>query len=319
MILITGVSDLTARSLLFKFIKEGIPVRAIDFYKPKDIPADIFITTDLLDINVLAEACEGVSVIYHFMDVKDKTKNLKKKRSYMRRVNIAGSTNLLNCAARARVTQFNYISSYFVYGFNKPILNPNSPKKPVNVYGKDKLKAEIILRALSAKLKMNLTVFRPAQIIHKNTANALQLMVLYLALRSGEGALLHLGNNSRFQLLSCDDAVKAYFDAYNKNIAGKIFNLGCDDVPCQFDLFSQLAQELNIDFNIVKISKFKAKLYSMLYSLFKANYFTKEHLVFLFGNCVLNCDLAKKDLNWSPSDSNLDILLDAAKAYLSKQ
>jgi UDP-glucose 4-epimerase len=42
-------------------------------------------------------------------------------------------------------------------------------------------------------------------------------------------------------------------------------------------------------------------------------------LAFLFGNCVLNCDMAKKDLNWTPTYNNLDIILDAAKVYLNKR
>jgi nucleoside-diphosphate-sugar epimerase len=319
MVLITGVSDLTARSLLFKFIEEGIPVRALDFFKPKNIPTNIdFITTDLLDIAALTKACKDVTTVYHFMDMKY---SLKKKRYFMRKVNIEGSINLLNCAVKLGAKQFNYISSYSVYGFAKQALNPDSPKKPLTVYGKDKLKAETILKTLSSKLKINFTVFRPAQVVHKNTSNSLQLMILYLALRSGEGSLLHLGNiNSKFQLLSCEDAVRAYFSAYDKdNIAGKVFNLGCDNVISQLDLFSKCAKELGLNINIIKLSKFKAKLFSMLCFLFKANYFTKEHLAFLFGNCVLNCDMAKSDLNWTPTYSNLDIILAVAKTYFTKQ
>ena len=108
MILLTGANGLVGSFIGRKFLESNIPFRALIRENSKvdsldDVKDKIeFVKGDVLDIHSLEKAMEGVTVVVHCAAVvsfNPKNKNLLQK------VNISGTTNLLDLAIKNEIDQ----------------------------------------------------------------------------------------------------------------------------------------------------------------------------------------------------------------------
>jgi len=317
MILITGSGSLTGKTLLNRLIQQGQKVRCLDFEKPKVLPKGVdFITGDVLDEALLKKACHGVTDVFHFMDIKD-AKHYG--RRYMKKINIRGTENLLFAAARAKVGKFMFLSSYEIYGRSKKIpIRQDDRKKPVTRYGKDKLKAEKICNEYIKKGDMAITIIRPALTIGPGTDNPIILITLLMALGMADANRMYISGNgdNRFQLIHPDDVVEALLLAReSEKAAGKVYNLGSDNVPTQMEQVVKMMELAKLDCTIRHLSPGYTKFLSFIMKPFKVSYLNKEHLVLLLNTILMDCQVAKDDLGWEPVKTNLEILLETIKWY----
>ena len=81
-----------------------------------------------------------------------------------RRVNVAGTERLAECAVRAGVKRLVYLSSVKVHGESTdehPPFSDLSPPAPQDAYGLSKAEAEVRLRELELHARLEVTVLRP--------------------------------------------------------------------------------------------------------------------------------------------------------------
>lgn len=119
MILVTGGTGFLGRHLLKALTDGDEPVRAI--YRnqlPADMPEEVVPKTDwrpgdLLDIESLESAMEGVARVYH---CGGKVSFLPRHREELIRVNMEGTANLVNIALAAGVKRLVHVSSVAAIG-----------------------------------------------------------------------------------------------------------------------------------------------------------------------------------------------------------
>ena len=322
MVLITGSNSMLGKAIVEKFTGEGEKVKCYDQYKPESIPDGVeFIQGDLFTSKRISLACEGVDTVIHLMD---KATPKKIGRGKMKKFNIDGTRNLLSVVKRANINRFIFLSTYGVYGKTKsfPLKEEHKKKKPYIPYGKDKLKAERACELFAKRNKMDLTIIRPSLILGPNVKNSSILITLYMTMGLGNDNIMHVSPNgdTRFQLLSPEDAANAFYNIYmaKEKTYGKIYNIGSDDVPTQIDELVKIKEMKKIDFTIKPISKLKAKLYSILFKPSKINYFSRDHILFIFHNVYLDCDKIKSEIGWSPQKDNIGIISDVVDWYKDK-
>jgi nucleoside-diphosphate-sugar epimerase len=321
MVLITGSNSLLGKAIVEKFSNEGEKIRCYDQYKPEAIPDGVeFIQGDLFTSNRIRQACQGVDTIIHLMD---KTIPSKNGRGKMKRINIAGTKNLLTVMKRSKIDRFIFLSSYGVYGITNSFpLKEEHKKKPYTPYGKDKLKAEIACELFAKRNKINLTIIRPSLILAPNVKNSSVLITLYMSMGLGDDNVLHISGDgdTRFQLLSPEDAADAFYNVYKakEKTYGAVYNIGSDNVPTHMEGIVKIKENKKIDFAVKHISKFKAILYSILFKPSKINYFTRDHFLFIFHTVYLDCDKIKSITGWSPKKDNIDIMSDVIDWYKGK-
>lgn len=321
MVLITGSNSLLGRAVVEKFTQNGEKVRCYDQYKPESIPEGVeFIQGDLFTMKRLNLACKGVDTIIHLMD---KSRAQKVGRGMMRKINITGTRNLLNAAKKMKINRFIFLSSYAIYGKTKSFpLKEDDRKKPYTAYGKDKLKAEILCEAFAKKNKINLSVLRPAVITGPYVKNSSILITLYMAMGLGIDNIMYISGDgdTRFQLLSPEDAADAFFKVYKAGpkAYGLSFNVGSDNVPTQMEQIVKIKEKKKLDFAVKHITKMKARFYSLLFKPSKVNYFTKEHFLFIFYSVYLDSHRLKTVTGWSPKKDNMDILSETIDWYENK-
>lgn len=161
MVLVTGGTGLVGAHLLWKLLQEGQSVRAIyrtqaSLQKTKDLfetygAQDLFpkiewTEADILDIPALETAFQNIEMVYHAaalisFDPKDEKK--------LRKINIEGTANIVNCALAFGVKKMCYFSSIAALG--DPIQAHDkvdettewSPEKPHSDYAISKHGAEM--------------------------------------------------------------------------------------------------------------------------------------------------------------------------------
>ena len=241
----------------------------------------------------------------------------------MKKINIDGTKNLISVVKRSNINRFIFLSTYGVYGKTKLFpLKEEHKKKPYTPYGKDKLKAEIACELFAKRNKINLTIIRPSLILAPNVKNSSILITLYMTMGLGSDNIMHISGNgdTRFQLLSPEDAALAFYNVYmaKEKAYGAVFNIGSDNVPTQMEEIAKIKETKKIDFAVTPISKLKAILYSILFKPSKINYFTRDHFLFIFHTVYLDCNKIKSVIGWSPQKDNMDIISDVVDWYKGK-
>lgn len=321
MVLITGSNSMLGKAITEKFIHHGEKIKCYDQYKPEKGNDQIdFIQGDLFSMKKLNLACKGADTIIHLMD---KSRAQKVGRRRMKKINIAGTRNLLMAAKKNNIKRFIFLSTYAIYGKTKSFpLKEEDRKKPYTAYGKDKLKTEILCEAFAKKNNMNLTVIRPSVIAGPDIKNSSVLITLYMAMGMGNDNVMFMSGDgdTKFQLLSPEDAADAFYKVYKagEKAYGLSFNVGSDNVPNQVEQIVKIKEAKKLDFAIRHIGKMKARYYSLLSRTSNVNYFTREHFLFIFHSVYLDSHRLKTITGWSPKKDNMDILSEIVDWYKNK-
>ena len=318
MVLVTGCNSNLGMNLVNRLIQDGNTVRCIDRFKPKNMPQNFeFFTSDLTNHAILKKACQGVDTIYHLMSIVSPSHI---GRSNMKRINIKGTRNLILQAKIAKVKKFIFLSTFEVYGEPDKIPTIATYKtKPITKFGKDKLKAEKHLRQAMKETMLDITIFRPALILGPGTQNPKALITLYMALGAGKQNRIYTANNDEdtfFQMLHHDDAVSAFIkSAQTDKSKGKIYNIGSDSVPTMQEQLHKVIEKAQVQSEIKALTPSRLRSLSWLMRMFKFNFLSKDYLVYLLGDVLLDCNPAKEELNWQPKKNNIDIILDTVEWY----
>lgn len=321
MILITGSNTLHGAELVKILSKKGEKIKCYDYYKPAQLPEGVeFIQGDLFNLKQLNKACKGVDTVIHLLD---KQRYKRTGRGKMRKINIKGTYNLLVCAKRAKVKRFIFQSTYAVYGKTKSFpVKENDIKKPCTPYGRDKLRAESLCSSFCEKNEISYSILRPALIAGPGTNNPSILITLYMAMAMDDDNIMYLAGDgdTHFQLISPEDTAEALYSIYKKGdkADGQIFNAGSDNVPTQVEQIAKIKEKEKLDFSIRHITPLKARLYSLLFKPSKINFFTRDHIFYLFNSMYLDCQKLKAETDWKPGKDNIEILSQTIQWYRGK-
>ena len=173
MILVTGGTGFLGAYIIKELIEKGHAVRAIrrTHKLPFFISSSLFekvewVEGDILDINSLEVAMEGIDTVIHSAAV---VSFIKKERGNMYHVNVDGTANIVNIALEKNVRRIIYISSVAALGRTAGGGHVDEEKKweesNVNThYAKSKYKGEIeVWRGFSEGL--NGVILNPSTIL----------------------------------------------------------------------------------------------------------------------------------------------------------
>lgn len=144
---------------------------------------------------------------------------------HFRRVNVEGTTRLLQAAANSGVRRFVYGSTIGIYGGRTGgKLDETSPTDPGNVYTRTKLQAEVAVRGCERIPEP--TVMRIAETYGPGD---LRLLKLFRAIKRGRFLMIGSGHN-RHALVHVDDVARGLLlGATRPEAAGDIFVLAAGD------------------------------------------------------------------------------------------
>ena len=163
-ILVTGGAGYIGSVLVNKLIEQGHQVNVIDdlsngFRENIDKRA-IFTEGSILDKDNLNKALEGVEVVYH-LAAKIRVEEGEAKPDLYKKVNIEGTLDLIKACVDKKIAKFIFASTAAVYGDPEEFpVNENSKTNPVNVYGATKLEIDKYLEANAKNMGISTICFR---------------------------------------------------------------------------------------------------------------------------------------------------------------
>ena len=162
-VLVTGASGFIGRHVCQSFLDRGEQVVALsrsDGAAPQGI--HVARASDLLDRNALRSALSGIQTVVHLAGrVHAKREGKDDPESECRRVNVDGTSALLDEAVTAGVPRFVFISSVKAVANESDFaLDENTPPMPVDAYGESKLEAERLVRVVSVRENLHAPILR---------------------------------------------------------------------------------------------------------------------------------------------------------------
>jgi UDP-glucose 4-epimerase len=317
-ILVTGGAGYIGSVLVNKLIEQGHQVNVIDdlsngFRENIDRRAK-FTEGSILDKGNLNQALEGVEVVYH-LAAKIRVEEGEAKPELYKKVNIEGTLDLIKACVDKKIAKFIFASTAAVYGDPEEFpVNENSKTNPVNVYGATKLEIDKYLEANAKNMGISTICFR-----FFNIGGALKTKEGSWLKIKHEGAthlipsILHSSSNKPLLIFGNDwptkdgtptrdfvhvvDLADALIKALNSldKAGNQIINLGTATGSTVLEVVKTAEKSLNkvISYN------FAGRRAGDSFALVTSN------------------QKAKEILNWQPTKTLSDILIDAQDELLA--
>ena len=252
---------------------------------------------------------EKPNIIFHFASEIFDTYN--KKKIY--RTNVEGSNNIKKSAIKNNVENLIFTSTFSLFEENYDyLISESEPVSCKNYYGITKSKVERLL--LESDSELNISIFRCPIIVDKSRAHRLGVLFEFL---KDNCTLWILGDGSnKLQFVSASDL----FIAIEKslNLKGKyVYNIGCEKVETMKETFEYLINKTGSKSKIRHFNKNLGLFILKILSFLRLINFIDYHNKILVSNIVLDISRIKKDLNFTPTKSTAELMLDAHNYYLN--
>ena len=239
--LITGIAGFIGSSVARALIQLGDEVRGLDNFSTGNRAniAEIidkldFLEVDLLDLNAMRQACEGVDFVLHQAAIPSVPKSISDPHT-SNRVNVDGTVNVLIAARDAKVKRVVYAASSSAYG-DQPTLPKHEAMTPdpISPYAVAKYSGEMYMKSfyrcygLETVSLRYFNVFGPRQDPKSEYAAVIPKFIT-AALAGQTPRIFGDGTQSR-DFCHIDNIIEANFKAASApaaQVSGQVFNIAC--------------------------------------------------------------------------------------------
>ena len=165
-ILVTGGTGFTGAALVLRLLSAGHSVKSLDYQKgiawdKLEKEGAELIVGSVTDKSDVAKSMQNVDMVFH-LAAAFRELNVPDKHYYD--VNVNGTRNVLEAAAKRNVLKFVYCSTQGVHGHvSNPPGDENSPISPADYYQQTKYEGELVVHEFM-KQGMNAVIIRPTAI-----------------------------------------------------------------------------------------------------------------------------------------------------------
>jgi nucleoside-diphosphate-sugar epimerase len=310
-VLVTGGSGYFGTVLAGEALARGDVVRIFDRNPPGPTLAGAdFVAGDVRDRAAVRDACDGVDVVFHNVAQVP----LAKDRALFDEVNVGGTANVLVAARDARVSKVVHTSSSAVFGI--PEHNPvteASPCRPLEAYGRAKLRAEISCHdAIAAGL--DVTIVRPRTILGHGRLGVIALLFEFVA--DGAPVFVLGGGNNRYQLVHAADLADACLRAGDR--AGpSVYNIGALEFGTMRETLQALVDHAQTGSRVRSLPVAPARRAMRSLASLGLVPFAPYHWLLYSESLYFDVTLARSELGWEPKRSNVSMLIESYEWFLA--
>ncbi|MGH2748383.1 MAG: NAD-dependent epimerase/dehydratase family protein [Actinomycetota bacterium] len=234
--LVTGGAGFIGSALARTLVERGAAVRVLDNLVTgfeEQIPAGVdFVRADLLDLDAVARACEGIDIVFHQAAIRSVPKSVDNPL-VTNEANVTGTLHVLVAAEGAGVEKVVYASSSSVYGdtgdaFNHEdtIPSPRSPYAVSKLTGEHYCRVWTYLGRMPTVSLRYFNVFGPGQ--HPESKYSAVFPAFISALRAGVAPEVHWDGEQSRDFTYIDDVVAANLRAAEaeERADGQVINVG---------------------------------------------------------------------------------------------
>src|SRR5215831_15841616 len=218
--LVTGGSGFVGSNVARMLRERGENVRVLDLWRNDEHQPDIdFIRADINDHKAVTKAMCGVDYVHHNVALVPLAKAGKRYWT----VNVEGTRTALKAARAAKVKMFCHMSSSAIFGSptEMPITN-DTPRVPVEIYGRAKLAAEELVIQASRE-GMPVSSIRPRTIVGIGRLGIFE--ILFDWIKDGANIYVIGPGTYPFQFVHADDLCEVSIQSALQEKPG-LFNVG---------------------------------------------------------------------------------------------
>ncbi len=243
-ILVTGSRGFVGQRLVKELQRKGHSVREFD----------LALGNDVTELGQCKKALKGIEVAYHLAAVLDENS----KQLFP--VNVKGTENMLEAAAKQRCRQFIYLSTVGVHGNCPDRIDESAEFRPVTPYEKSKARAEELVQEFQEMVPI--TIIRSALVFGPN-----RYWQQIISLVKG-GFPLVGGGKQVWQTIYVDDLVAALlFVLLKESCFGETFIVAEGKQHSLRELYAEIQRQFGMEVRVKTIPVFAAKLAAGFYSL----------------------------------------------------
>ena len=251
--LVTGSSGYVGGYLVTALVDAGWEVRATGRRpRPEHLPAEVdYQPADLAGDDDLAPLVDGITHVFHLAGASSS----RSDEEEMQRVNVGGTSRLVEAAADAKVERFLHMSTTAVYGEEEQLPLPvreDVEPHPSRGYGKAKLGAErAALEAAEGGLPV--VILRPVSVYGPGAVKLLASAILDVAIerRAGlERVVIHREPIEQ-RMVHLHDVLRATLHlAEHPDAAGRAFNVTSGVYPSSHEVAEAIGAEFGMELEL---------------------------------------------------------------------
>jgi nucleoside-diphosphate-sugar epimerase len=293
-ILVTGASGFVGKSLTAQLRRQGHIVCAATRSKATALDgADVAAVGEINGDTDWAEALKYADVVIHLAArVHVMNEHSTNPLAEFRKVNAEGTQHLAECAAKAGVKRFIYVSSVKVNGekTTSPFTEVDRPN-PQDAYGISKWEAEQVLRKISSETGMEVVIARPPLVYGVGVKGNFAQMIKVLA----KGIPLPFASVKNLRsLIYVENLVDALIlCATHPKAAGQTYLVSDGQDISTPDLLRKLSNAMGKPVKLLPCNPVLMRLAGRLFG-------KSVHIDKLVGSLQVDSNKIRRELGWEP-------------------
>lgn len=311
-VLVTGGSGYFGEVVVHQLLARGAAVRILDIAANEDRPAQVeFLRGDIRDRDLVRRACEGVEVVHHNVAQVP----VAKDRALFWSVNVDGTRNLLEAAARAGVQKVVLVSSSAVFGVppRNPVDDSVTPA-PREAYGRAKLEGERLGRRAVEELGLDVTIVRPRTILGHGRLGIFQILFEWVL--RGRPVWVLDGGHNRYQFVHAADLAEACLLAASRP-GPAVYNVGTDRFGTMRELLEGLVRHAGTGSRVRSLPAAPTVLAMEVTSRLGLSPLGAYHSLMYGREMYFDLDRVRRELGWSPRYSNDEMIAESYDYYVA--
>ena len=294
--LVTGGAGYFGELLARHLLASGQKVRILDLNR-SDLPEIEQVTGDIRDQAKVAQACQGVDVVYHNVAQVPLAKDLHLFSS----VNVDGTRILLEESRKAGVQKLVYTSSSAVFGVpdNNPVTRA-TPPKPAETYGRAKLAGEELCR-MAVEAGLDVSIVRPRTILGHGRLGIVQILFDWIS--KGRDVPVFNGGNNIYQFVHADDLAWACI-ATSQRPGFAIYNIGAEHFGTMRELLQALIRHAKSASHIKSLPMAPMEIMMSAASRLSLSPLGPYHALMYGRDLYFDISDAQRELGYAPRYSN---------------
>jgi nucleoside-diphosphate-sugar epimerase len=309
---ITGGSGFLGLHLARRLLADGHDVRSLDLepIDPELAAAGVeSIVGDIRDRSAAQRLVRGADAVVHSAAALP----IQGSRAAIRSVNVDGTATVLAAAAEEGVRRVLFVSSTAVYGV--PRVHPideDLPLVPVGAYGESKIEAEELCRSFGAR-GLEWVIIRPKTFIGPERLGVFE--ILFDWVREGRRIYTIGSGENRYQLLAVEDLVDALVRAADRDVAGRVFNVGAKHFGTVREDLQALIDHAASTSRLTPMPARPVQGILRALELLRVSPLAEWHYKTADKDSFVAIERAERELGWSPRYSNAETLIAAYDWY----
>lgn len=311
--LVTGGSGYVGNFITKKLSEMGEEIISLDIIKSDFKYNNVeYVIGSVLDKELINSLVSNCDYVHHNAALVPLTKS----GNDFNKVNLKGTSIVVNAAIKNNIKHLSHMSSSAVFGLPMELPLTNlSERKPVEIYGDSKKEAEdLVMSLIASNPNFSCSIIRPRTILGTDRLGIFELLFRWIS--KGKDIFVIGDASEPFQFAHIEDIVNASIKSCIKKNKG-VFNVGTLKFKSLSEDLESLIEFANTKSRIIHLPESFTINGLKIMDKLNLSPFAPWHYLTYHKPFYFDSSYVYDQLNYLPKGSNIEIMIESYKSYLS--